>query len=169
MRAVLRLHADDRDEVFRRHAALGGNALQRLAMVLPELHAERDALFGEEPLAIFPPRRPRARPACVISSMIFGCGCGLARAASTASSRLSELRFATSSMNVLISGRVEVEAASRRLLHGRVRARRHERDRYGQHEQESTRSRYDPTSFRCEYSDMRIPKPASRVTIEVPP
>ncbi len=28
---------------------------------------------------------------------------------------------------------------------------------------------YEPMSFRCEYMDIRIPKPASRVTMEVPP
>ena len=40
----------------------------------------------------------------VMSSMIFGCGCALA-SSFVSLARLSELRFATSSMNVLISGR----------------------------------------------------------------
>jgi len=28
---------------------------------------------------------------------------------------------------------------------------------------------YDPISLRCECSDMRMPKPANKVTMEVPP
>ena len=75
--AVQRFDADDGDDVFRRHAALGGDALEGLAVLLPELHAVGDALLGEEALAILPPRRARFSAGLLMSSMIFGCGSAL--------------------------------------------------------------------------------------------
>ncbi len=55
--AVLRLDADDGDDVFGRDAALGRDPFEPVAILFPELHALGNAFFGEKARAIFPPRR----------------------------------------------------------------------------------------------------------------
>ena len=75
---------------------------------------------------------------------------------------------AVASTNSLDLGAVEIEtraAGERPVRVCGTRARAEERD----NPDVSDAACHDAMSFRCEYSDIRIPKLASRVTIDVPP
>ena len=99
-------------------------------------------------------------------SMIFGCGraCFSSRCTSL---RVRPSRCVTSLMKATISGRCRSKlAASAGVFAGPASAgaqassaSRNKRHRFN----------YDPISFRREYSAIRIPKPASSVTTELPP
>ena len=55
--AIARLDADDGYDVFGSHAALGGDPLEGLTVIGPELRAQFDPLGRQEVVAVFPPRR----------------------------------------------------------------------------------------------------------------
>src|SRR6185437_12796883 len=68
--AVVGLSSKDGDDVLRRHACLGTDALQRIAMLLPESRALRDPAVGEEDLAVLPPfEHPLSRAAHLVDDL----------------------------------------------------------------------------------------------------
>ncbi len=53
--AVTGFDADDRDDVFGRHTALGGDAFERFAVLVPELRALGNSFIRQEAVVVLPP------------------------------------------------------------------------------------------------------------------
>ena len=176
--AEVGLDAGDAQQVFGLHLPLHGNGVEQFAMLAPQPGAGIDALVIQEARAVFPPgQRFLGGPVHRLDDLRLRLGLAEDRV---------DLRARHARGRQLLDegcdlGAFEIEpgmsgqCALRRRRPGRI-ARAGGRQRRGavqgakQREgQERGVRHHELTSFRCEYNPMRIPKPASSVTTELPP
>ena len=162
------LAAQDGDDVLRRDARGSRDALQNLPVREPETHAIGDTLVGHEVRAVLPPGQHGFGGT---RDLVDDAGVGprVTQDAGDPGARQRRLLGG--------GGNEALDFRPRQIKAWRLRRRPHAAHSSPVHRiavptQPGLRARadhYEPTSFRCEYMDIRIPKPASRVTIEVPP
>src|SRR5581483_1005900 len=136
-------------------------------VVEPELHAILDPLLVHEAIAILPPLQHALRGlARSFDDGLARLGLGENGEHGFAFQRVARDHIVHEARNLRAS-QVEALLGCERAL----RARRSEPERAGEQQQinPAVQMAYELTSFRCEYNAMRIPKPASRVTTDVPP
>jgi hypothetical protein len=171
--AVGSLHTGDGHQVLLRHAGPVGDARQFLVVRAPDLDAPSDTFLVDEPLPVFPPCQ-RALGWTLDEFKDARLGLRLAQDAGKCAGIEAVLRLhvADESLHLLARDIQPVRCIGRRRQAGKGQQGRKARTQKKECHfvaNVSWQTNQEPTSFRCEYSAIRIPKLASRVTIEVPP
>ena len=152
MSAVAGLHADDGDDDLGRHPVFTLGARQRRGIAPPVVQAAPDALTGEEDAAVLAP----------VEALLGRAGDGVQDGLATV--RPGQDGGQRAGIEAVLLDHARDEPLLQGL--GRGGAQRHGGQQGGEQDQQVF---HRGNSFRWVWIDIRIPKPAIRVTSEVPP